>query len=73
MGVDTMLAQRDRKKRPVPTVDPAHREIFLGDVRKAIVYAQRLEIPHVLPLTLGGREPNMKWTFRHGSEAAKTG
>lgn len=47
MGVDTVLAQQDWKKRPVSIVDPAHRETFLGDVRKAIVYAQKLEIPHV--------------------------
>jgi hydroxypyruvate isomerase len=31
----------------VSIVDPAHRETFLGDVRKAIVCAQKLEIPHV--------------------------
>jgi hydroxypyruvate isomerase len=47
MGMDTVLAQQDWKKRPVSIVDPAHREPFLGDVRKAIVYAQKLEIPNV--------------------------
>lgn len=47
MGVDTILAQQDWKKRPVSMVDPAHRETFLADVRKAIVYAQKLDIPHV--------------------------
>jgi hydroxypyruvate isomerase len=47
IGVDTILAQQDWKKRPVSIVDPAHRETFLGDVRKAIVCAQKLEIPHV--------------------------
>lgn len=47
MGVDTVLAQQDWKKRPVSIVDPAHREPFLGDVRKAIVCAQKLEIPHI--------------------------
>jgi hydroxypyruvate isomerase len=47
MGVDTVLAQQDWKKRPVSIVDPAHRETFLGDVRKAIVCAQKLEIPHI--------------------------
>jgi hydroxypyruvate isomerase len=47
IGVDTILAQQDWKKRPVSMVDPAHRETFLGDVRKAIVYAQKLEIPQV--------------------------
>ena len=47
MGIDTVLAQQDWKKRPVSIVDPAHRETFLGDVRNAIVYARELEIPHV--------------------------
>ena len=47
MGVDTVLAQQDWKKRPVSMVDPAHREPFLGDVRKAIVYAQKLDIPQI--------------------------
>ncbi len=47
MGVDTVLAQQDWKKRPVSIVDPAHRESFLGDIRNAIVYAQKLDTPHV--------------------------
>jgi len=47
MGVDTILAQQDWKKRPVSMVDPAHRETFLTDVRRAIVYARKLDIPHV--------------------------
>jgi hydroxypyruvate isomerase len=47
IGVDTILAQQDWKKRPVSIVDPAHRETFLGDVRIAIACAQKLEIPQV--------------------------
>ena len=47
IGVDTVLAQQDWKKRPVSIVDPAHREPFLGDVRKAIVYAQKLDIQNI--------------------------
>ena len=47
LGVDTVLAQQDWKKRPVSIVDPAHRETFLGDIRNAIVYAKKLDIPHV--------------------------
>jgi hydroxypyruvate isomerase len=42
-----VLAQQDWKKRPVSIVDPSHRETFLSDVRKAIVFAQKLELPHV--------------------------
>ena len=29
-------------------VDPAHREAFLADVRNAIVYARKLEIPQII-------------------------
>jgi len=47
LGIDTVLAQQDWKKRPVSIVDPAHRETFLGDVKNAIVYAHKLDIPHV--------------------------
>ena len=47
LGIDTVLAQQDWKKRPVSIVDPAHRETFLGDVKNAIVYAKKLDIPHV--------------------------
>ncbi len=47
LGVDTVLAQQDWKKRPVSLVDPAHRETFLGDVRRAIVFAQKLEVPQI--------------------------
>jgi hydroxypyruvate isomerase len=47
MTVDTVLAQQDWKKRPVSIVDPAHRETFLEDVRKAIVYARKLGIAHI--------------------------
>jgi hydroxypyruvate isomerase len=47
LGVDTVLAQQDWKKRPVSIVDPAHREPFLGDIKNAIVYAKKLDIPHV--------------------------
>jgi hydroxypyruvate isomerase len=47
LGVDTVLAQQDWKKRPVSIVDPAHREPFLGDIKNAIVYAKKLDIANV--------------------------
>jgi hydroxypyruvate isomerase len=47
LGVDTVLAQQDWKKRPVSIVDPAHRETFLADIKSAIVYAKKLDMPHV--------------------------
>ncbi len=42
-----LLAQADWKKRPVSIVDPAHREGFLSDVRKAVAVAQRLGITQI--------------------------
>ena len=64
IGVDTVLAQQDWKKRPVSIVDPAHRETFLADVRKAIVYAQKLDIPHVSVtsgLSAAGKSPEEQY------------
>src|ERR1017187_3163059 len=62
MTVDTVLAQQDWKKRPVSIVDPAHRETFLEDVRKAIVYARKLEIAHISPRPPGlGAPPAIAW------------
>lgn len=42
LGADTLIAT------PVSMVDPAQRENFLNDVRNAIVYAQKLEIPQII-------------------------
>jgi hydroxypyruvate isomerase len=48
LGMDTLLGSLDWGKRPVSMVDPAHREAFLADVRNAIVYARKLEIPQII-------------------------
>jgi hydroxypyruvate isomerase len=48
IGMHALLAQADWKKRPVSIVDPAHRETFLSDIRKAIVCAQALGITQVI-------------------------
>lgn len=48
LGMDTLLGSPGWSKRPVSMVDPAHREAFLADVRQAIGYAQKLEIPQVI-------------------------
>src|ERR1035437_4727327 len=47
LGVDTVLAQQDWKKRPGSIDDPAHRETFLGDMKNAIVYSKKLDIQNV--------------------------
>ena len=64
LGVDTVLAQQDWKKRPVSIVDPAHRETFLGDVRNAVAYARKLDIQHISVtsgLTAAGKSPEQQY------------
>jgi len=48
LGMDTLLGSPDWGSRPVSMVDPAHREAFLADVRNAITYARKLEIPQII-------------------------
>ncbi len=48
LGIDTLLSSPDWVKRPVSMVDPAHREAFLADVRNAIGFAQKLEVPQLI-------------------------
>ncbi|MGA2741398.1 MAG: TIM barrel protein [Bryobacteraceae bacterium] len=48
LGMDALLGSPDWGKRPVSMVDPTHREAFLADVRNAIVYARKLEIPQII-------------------------
>ena len=48
LGMDTLLGSPDWNKRPVSMVDPAHRDAFLADVRNAIGFARKLEIPQII-------------------------
>jgi hydroxypyruvate isomerase len=48
MGMDTIIATPDWKNRPVSMVDPAQRENFLNDVKQAITFAQKLEVPQII-------------------------
>jgi hydroxypyruvate isomerase len=48
LKMDTLLAQKDWKHRPVTMVKPEDREGFLADVREGIVFAQKLEIPQII-------------------------
>ena len=48
LGMDTIIATPDWAKRPVSMVDPAQRDNFLADVRAAIVFAQKLEVPQII-------------------------
>ena len=48
LQMDTILATPDWGKRRVSMVQPEHRDNFLADVRQAIVFAQKLEIPQII-------------------------
>jgi hydroxypyruvate isomerase len=48
LKMDTIIGQMDWKHRPVTMVKPEDREGFLADVRQAIVFAQKLEIPQII-------------------------
>lgn len=48
LGMDTIIATPSWKTRPVSMVKPEQRDNFLADVRSAIVFAQKLEIPQII-------------------------
>lgn len=48
LGMDTLIATPDWSKRQVSMVDPAERENFLADVRRAITFAKKLEVPQII-------------------------
>jgi hydroxypyruvate isomerase len=72
MHMDTILASHDWVKRPVSLVNPAHREAFLGDVRHAIGWAKKLEVPQII-LMSGNVQPEMTHEAQYASlvESAK--
>lgn len=66
MGIDTIIATPDWSKRPVSMVNPAHREAFLDDVRKAISFAGKLEAPQII-LMSGNEQPGMSYDQQYAS------
>jgi len=72
MHIDTILASRDWVKRPVSLVNPAHRDAFLADVRHAIAWAKRLDVPQII-LMSGNIQPGMTHEAQYASlvESAK--
>ncbi|HME06521.1 MAG TPA: TIM barrel protein [Bryobacteraceae bacterium] len=48
LGMDTLIAQPSWKTRPVSMVRPEHSANFLADLDRALVFAQKLEIPQVI-------------------------
>jgi hydroxypyruvate isomerase len=66
LGMDALLSQTDWVHRPVSMVNPAHREAFLKDVRDAIVWAKKLNVPQVIVLS-GNEQPGMTREAQHSS------
>jgi hydroxypyruvate isomerase len=48
LGMDTVIATPDWGSRPVSLVRPEQRDNFLADIRQAIVFAQKLEVPQII-------------------------
>jgi hydroxypyruvate isomerase len=72
LGMDTIIATPDWARRPVSMVDPAQRENFLADVRKAIEFARKLQIPQII-LMSGNAIPGRTYQEQYASllEGAK--
>jgi len=82
LGMDTIIATPDWKKRPVSMVDPVQRDNFLTDVRSAISWAQKLEVPQIILMSgddIPGRTHEEQYASmlegakRAGELAAKAG
>lgn len=80
LGMDTIIATPNWGNRPVSMVNPEHRENFLSDVRQAITFAQKLEIPQIILMSgneIPGRTREEQWASlvegakRAGELAAK--
>ena len=82
LAVDTILATPEWWSRPVSMVDPAQRDNFLADVRQAITWAKKLEVPYII-LMSGNEIPGrtrvahyaslLEGTRRAGDLASKAG
>jgi hydroxypyruvate isomerase len=72
LGMDTIIATPSWTTRPVSMVDPAQRDNFLKDVQRAIVFAQKLEIPQLI-LMSGNAIPGRTYQEQYASlvEGAK--
>ena len=72
LGMDTIIAQPDWGKRPVSMVRPDQRDNFLEDVKQAIVWSHKLEVPQII-LMGGNAVPDQSYAAQYASllEGAK--
>src|SRR5882724_586985 len=66
LGMDTVVGQTDWIKRPVTMVNPAHRDGFLNDVKNAIGWAKKLNVPQVILLS-GNDQPGISHDEQYAS------
>jgi hydroxypyruvate isomerase len=66
LGMDTLIATPDWGRRPVSMVVPEQRDNFLADVRAAITWAQKLEIPQII-LMSGNAVPGKTYDEQYAS------
>lgn len=66
MTMDTIIASPNWANRPVSMVNPEHREAFLNDVRSALTFAQKLEIPQII-LMSGNEQPRLSRQQQYAS------
>jgi hydroxypyruvate isomerase len=72
MRMTTVVGQTDWATRPVTMVNPAHRAGFLEDVKNAIEWAKKLDVPQVILLS-GNEQPGLTREQQYASlvEGAK--
>ena len=72
MRMTTVVGQTDWATRPVTMVNPAHRTGFLSDVKNAIEWAKKLDVPQVILLS-GNEQPGLTREQQYASlvEGAK--
>ncbi len=72
MRMETVVGQTDWTTRPVTMVNPAHRGGFLQDVKKAIEWAKKLDVPQIILLS-GNEQPGLSREEQYASlvEGAK--
>lgn len=72
VGIDLLMASHDWTKRPVSMVNPAHREAFVADVKHAIEWTKKLDVPQVI-LMSGNEQPGLSQEAQYASmvEGAK--
>lgn len=49
--IDALLGQHEWTKRPVTMVNPADRDGFLNDIREAITWTKRLNVPQIIVMS----------------------